>query len=121
MSLSLLSLAYLIGSVTFIIGLKMLSRPESARKGNLVAAAGMAIAILGTIFLYRQDNGEGLHNFGWIIAGLIIGGGIGIVSARKVKMTDMPQMVSMFNGMGGLCEIGRASCRERSEVVVCVG
>lgn len=103
MSLSLLSLAYLIGSVTFIIGLKMLSRPESARKGNLVAAAGMAIAILGTIFLYRQDNGEGLHNFGWIIAGLIIGGGIGIVSARKVKMTDMPQMVSMFNGMGGLC------------------
>lgn len=103
MSLSLLSLAYLIGSVTFIIGLKMLSHPESARKGNLVAAAGMGMAILGTVFLYRQPNGEGLHNFGWIILGLLIGGSIGVVSARKVKMTAMPQMVSMFNGMGGLC------------------
>jgi len=99
---ALLLLSYLIGSITFIVGLKMLAQPATARKGNLVAAAGMLIAILGTLFLYRE-NGEGLHNFGWIFGGIFIGGTIGVVSARKVKMTAMPEMVSMFNGMGGLC------------------
>ncbi|HVI47633.1 MAG TPA: NAD(P)(+) transhydrogenase (Re/Si-specific) subunit beta [Chitinophaga sp.] len=102
MSSSILSLIYLIGSVTFILGLKMLSKPDTARKGNLVAAAGMTLAIFGTIFLY-QTNGQRLHNYGWIFAGLVIGGVIGVVSARKVKMTAMPEMVSMFNGMGGAC------------------
>jgi NAD(P) transhydrogenase subunit beta len=102
MSISVLSIIYLIGSVTFIIGLKMLSHPASARKGNLVAAAGMTLAILGTIFLYRQ-NGERLHNYGWIFAGLLIGGVIGVLAAKKVKMTAMPEMVSLFNGMGGAC------------------
>lgn len=99
---ALLLLSYLIGSVTFIVGLKMLAQPATARKGNLVAAAGMLIAILGTIFLYRE-GGEGLHNFGWIFGGIFVGGVIGVVSARRVKMTAMPEMVSMFNGMGGLC------------------
>jgi NAD(P) transhydrogenase subunit beta len=103
MSTSLLLLSYLIGSVTFIVGLKMLSHPPTARRGNLVAAAGMLIAILGTLFLYRDDQGAGLHNYGWIFAGIAIGGTIGAVGARKVKMTAMPEMVSMFNGMGGLC------------------
>ena len=65
MEISLLSICYLIGSVTFIIGLKMLSHPETARKGNLIAAGGMSLAIFGTIFLYK-DGGEGLHNYGWI-------------------------------------------------------
>lgn len=102
MSLSVLSIIYLIGSVTFIIGLKMLSHPASARKGNLIAAAGMTLAILGTIFLY-EHNGERLHNYGWIFAGLAIGGIIGVLAARKVKMTAMPEMVSLFNGMGGAC------------------
>jgi H+-translocating NAD(P) transhydrogenase subunit beta len=102
MSISLLSLAYLIGSVTFIIGLKMLSHPASARKGNLIAAGGMAIAILGTIFLYEED-GQKLHNYAWIFAGLAVGGIVGVMTARKVKMTAMPEMVSMFNGMGGAC------------------
>lgn len=99
---ALLLLSYLIGSVTFIVGLKMLAQPATARKGNLVAAAGMLVAILGTLFLYRE-GGKGLHNFGWIFGGIFIGGTIGVVSARKVKMTAMPEMVSMFNGMGGLC------------------
>lgn len=98
----MLSLIYLIGSVTFIVGLKMLSHPATARKGNLIAAGGMTIAILGTIFLYTR-NGEHLHNFWWIAGGLLIGGVIGLVSARKVKMTAMPEMVSIFNGMGGAC------------------
>ena len=60
MELNILTLCYLIGSVTFIIGLKMLSNPASARKGNLVAAAGMTIAILGTIFLIYEEAGNKL-------------------------------------------------------------
>lgn len=98
----LLQLSYLIGSVTFIVGLKMLSHPLSARKGNLVAAGGMTIAILATIFLYRS-NGTPLGNYGWIFSALLIGGVLGTLMAKKVKMTAMPEMVSLFNGMGGAC------------------
>src|SRR5689334_20704021 len=100
---NILTLSYLIGSVTFILGLKMLSNPATARRGNLIAAAGMMIAILGTIFLYRDDNENRLHNYGWIFSGILIGGTIGILAAKKIKMTAMPEMVSMFNGMGGAC------------------
>lgn len=102
MGINLLTLAYLIGSVTFILGLKMLSHPDSARRGNLVAAAGMAIAILGTIFLYEKD-GQKLGNYAWIFGGLVIGTVIGTLAAKRVKMTAMPEMVSLFNGMGGAC------------------
>jgi NAD(P) transhydrogenase subunit beta len=103
MELNVLTICYLIGSVTFIIGLKMLSHPERARRGNLIAAAGMIIAILGTIFLYKDDEGSRLHNYGWIFGGIAIGAVIGTLAAKKVKMTAMPEMVSMFNGMGGAC------------------
>lgn len=102
MSISILSLCYLIASVTFIIGLKMLSNPATARRGNLIAAAGMAIAIAGTIFLYEHD-GKRLGNYPWIFAGIIIGSIIGTLAAKKVKMTAMPELVSFFNGMGGAC------------------
>src|SRR5688572_17842617 len=102
MEFSILTLCYLIGSITFIIGLKMLSDPANARKGNLIAAGGMTIAIIGTIFLYEAE-GEKLHNYGWIFGGLLIGGIIGTLAARKVQMTSMPEMVSLFNGMGGAC------------------
>lgn len=104
MSQQLLTICYLIGSVTFIIGLKMLSNPASARKGNILAGVGMTIAILGTIFLYKDvETGEHLHNYGWIFGGLLIGGIVGTLAAKKVKMTAMPEMVSLFNGMGGAC------------------
>ena len=76
MGLHILSLCYLIASVTFILGLKMLSRPETARRGNLVAAAGMAIGIFGTIFLYEFDiDGESAHlrNLSLIFAALARG------------------------------------------------
>ncbi len=99
----ILPLSYLIGSVTFIIGLKMLSHPDSARKGNLVAAVGMTIAILATIFLYTDENGNKLGNYAWIFGGLIIGSIVGTLAAKKVQMTAMPEMVSLFNGMGGAC------------------
>ena len=104
MSAHLLTIAYLIASVSFILGLKMLSHPETARKGNLVAAGGMGLAIFATIFLFKDsETGEGLHNFAWIFGGLLIGGVLGTFVARKVQMTAMPEMVSLFNGMGGAC------------------
>ncbi|HMK26810.1 MAG TPA: NAD(P)(+) transhydrogenase (Re/Si-specific) subunit beta [Chitinophagaceae bacterium] len=103
MELNILTLCYLIGAITFILGLKMLSNPARARNGNLLAAFGMTIAIFGTIFLYRDDAGNKLHNYGWIFGGIIIGSIIGTLAAKKVKMTAMPEMVSMFNGMGGAC------------------
>ncbi|MFN8291771.1 MAG: NAD(P)(+) transhydrogenase (Re/Si-specific) subunit beta [Chitinophagaceae bacterium] len=103
MELNILTLCYLIASVTFILGLKMLSNPATARRGNLIAAAGMTIAIFGTIFLYRDEAGNKLHNHIWIFGGIFIGGIVGTLAAKKVKMTAMPEMVSMFNGMGGAC------------------
>ena len=100
----ILEIIYLIGSITFIMGLKMLSHPESARRGNLLAAFGMTLAILGTIFLYRV-NGEmfATTNIILIFVALVIGTVAGVLSAKRVKMTAMPQMVSLFNGMGGAC------------------
>ncbi len=116
MELNILTICYLIGSITFILGLKMLSNPATARKGNLIAAAGMAIAIAGTIFLYKDEDGNGLHNYAFIFGGLAIGTLVGFLAAKKVKMTAMPEMVSLFNGMGGACaglisliEFGRIS------------
>ena len=93
--MSVLTIIYLIASVTFILGLKMLSHPLTARKGNLVAAAGMTAAIFGTIFLYRDDAGNPTGNYLWIFTGLAIGTIIGTLAARKVKMTAMPEMVSL--------------------------
>lgn len=107
MEISILTICYLIGSITFILGLKMLSNPATARKGNLIAAAGMTIAIFGTIFLYKFRLHDGsmvnLTNLPWIFGGLVIGGIVGTLAAKKVKMTAMPEMVSLFNGMGGAC------------------
>ena len=103
MELNILTICYLIASITFILGLKMLSNPATARKGNLIAAGGMAIAIAATIFLYKDEEGHALHNYGWIFAALVVGGIVGTLAAKKVKMTAMPEMVSLFNGMGGAC------------------
>jgi len=99
---NILSISYLIASVTFIIGLKMLSHPASARRGNLIAASGMALAIFATIFLY-EDEGKHLGNYGWIFSAIGIGLVVGWMIAKKVKMTAMPELVSFFNGMGGAC------------------
>ncbi|RYZ24178.1 MAG: NAD(P)(+) transhydrogenase (Re/Si-specific) subunit beta [Chitinophagaceae bacterium] len=104
---SILTFIYLIASVTFIIGLKMLSHPESARKGNLIAAGGMTLAVFGTIFLYQNPLNSfervRLQNLPLIFTALVVGSIVGVMSARKVKMTAMPEMVSLFNGMGGAC------------------
>lgn len=97
-----MEITYLIASLSFIIGLKMLSHPDTARKGNLLAGGGMTLAILATLFLY-ENNGNKMGNQGLIIGGIIVGTIIGYYMAKKVKMTSMPQMVSFFNGMGGAC------------------
>ena len=95
-----LELTYVIASVLFVFGLKMLSHPETARRGNFLAAIGMVLAIIATILFHKKD-GQHIHNIGWIIGAIIIGTIIGWVIAKKVKMTAMPQLVSFFNGMGG--------------------
>ncbi|MDX9697078.1 MAG: NAD(P)(+) transhydrogenase (Re/Si-specific) subunit beta [Bacteroidales bacterium] len=97
---SVLEIFYLIASALFIIGLKMLSHPETAKKGNLYAAAGMLIAVIATLLLHRHD-GQKIGNFGLIFTAIGLGTVLGWIVARKVKMTKMPEMVSLFNGMGG--------------------
>ena len=103
MILNILEISYLIASLTFVIGLKMLSHPDTARRGNLIAAAGMLIAILATLFLFQAYDSSKALNYGLIFFGLVAGSIIGTVMAKKVRMTAMPQMVSFFNGMGGGC------------------
>lgn len=103
MTKHILEIIYLIASVTFILGLKMLGNPASARKGNLIAAFGMIIAIFATIFLYTDGNGNHLKNLPLIFGGLLVGTVVGWIVAKRVQMTAMPEMVSLFNGMGGAC------------------
>jgi H+-translocating NAD(P) transhydrogenase subunit beta len=97
----ILELIYLIGSLCFVIGLKMLSSPESARRGNLLAAGGMGLAIIGTLLFYKEEVPGMIY--GLVFAAMAIGSIAGWLAAKKVKMTAMPQMVSIFNGMGGAC------------------
>ena len=94
-----LSIIYLIATVTYIVGLKMLGNPKTARRGNLIAASGMVLAILGTIFLYDKQVPLVIHGLIW--TAIILGSIAGWIIARKVEMTKMPELVSMFNGMGG--------------------
>lgn len=98
--ISILEVIYVVASVLFIFGLKMLSHPLTARRGNTLAAIGMGAAIIATI-LWHEKDGQPIGNIGWILAAIIIGTIIGWVIAKKVKMTAMPQLVSFFNGMGG--------------------
>jgi proton-translocating NAD(P)+ transhydrogenase subunit beta len=90
-----IDVAYLVAAVCLIIGIKRLSHPRTARSGNLVAAAGMAIAVG---FTFAIDD---LGNYWLIVAGIAIGSVVGVVTARMVRMTAIPQMVALFNGVGG--------------------
>ena len=92
---------YLVGSVTFILGLKFLASPVSARRGNRLAATGMAI-VVGWVFVTEFLLREGGLTTVWILAvGIPVGAAVGVVGARRVPMTAMPQMVAIFNGAGG--------------------
>ena len=96
-----LEFIYLIASVTYILGLKMLGHPETARKGNLIAAAGMTLAIFGTIFLHPSEGEVSSNIYVLIGLAILIGTIVGWMIAKKVGMTKMPELVSLFNGMGG--------------------
>ena len=91
-------LAYIAASILFIYGLKMLGRAETARRGNMVSALGMLLAVVVTLLA------AGL-SYLWILVGIVVGSAIGAVAARRVQMTSMPEMVALFNGSGGLASL----------------
>src|SRR5690554_3267924 len=95
MSRATADLLYLVTIICFIVALRFLSSPKRARLGNIIGAVGMAVAILVTFGL------PGVHITWEIVAGAAIGSVFGAVGARRVKMTAMPQMVALFNGVGG--------------------
>ncbi len=97
---SYINLSYLIGAIAFVWGLRLLASPDTARRGNIWAAIGMTIAIIAT--LIKPISG-GNNNYLWIVIGIIAGGSFGWMAAKRIKMTAMPQMVSVFNGLGGAC------------------
>jgi NAD(P) transhydrogenase subunit beta len=95
---ALIDLGYIAASILFIIGIKMLGKQERARMGNLMSALGMLIAVTAAMF-------ECCLDFTWVITGLVIGSLIGLIAARTVKMTSMPQMVALLNGFGGIASL----------------
>jgi NAD(P) transhydrogenase subunit beta len=98
---ALVRIAWLIGAAGFVIGLMRMNSPATARNGNLLSAAGMAIAIGGTAVLLVSRGSVSLTAVIIIVAGIAVGGGLGLYTARTVKMTAMPQLVSLFNAVGG--------------------
>lgn len=98
----IINIAYLVGALAFVWGLRLLSSPDTAQRGNTIAGVGMVIAIVAAI---GQPIEGASNNYLWIIGAIIIGAIVGLVSAKKVQMTAMPQMVSIFNGLGGACAV----------------
>jgi NAD(P) transhydrogenase subunit beta len=86
---------YIVAFVLFILGLRLVTSPKTARRGNVVAAVGMAIAVVATLLI------EEVGDYGLIALGIVVGTAVGAPAARNVKMTAMPQMVALFNGVGG--------------------
>lgn len=99
---TIIEIIYFIGVILFIMGLRQLNSPDTARSGNLYAAAGMALGIVASMV---APMGDVPNNYAWIFGGMILGGGIGAVASKKVALTDMPQLVSLFNGFGGACAV----------------
>ena len=95
MSQTWINVAYLVAAILLIVGVKRLAHPRTARSGNWIAAVGMAIAV-GFTFLVRE-----IDHYGLMLAGIALGAVVGVVSARAVQMTAIPQMVALFNGVGG--------------------
>ena len=95
MSLSFVNLCYLVSAVLFIGGIKGLTRPRTAVRGNLMAAIGMLLAVVVTLL------DQSILSYGWILTGAILGAAIGVLLATRIQMTAMPQMVALLNGFGG--------------------
>src|ERR1044072_7528650 len=86
---------YIVAFSLFIIGIKRGTHPTTAKQGNLIAAGGMAIAVVATLLL------DGIGNWGLIALGLGVGAAVGVIASIRVQMTEMPQMVALYNGVGG--------------------
>ncbi len=102
LSTFLINLAYLLGALGFVWGLRLLASPDSARRGNIIAAIGMTIAIIAAL---TDPQARGGNNYIWIAGGMVLGTVVGWLTARRVKMTAMPQLVSIFNGLGGAAAV----------------
>ena len=96
---TLIDLLYLVSATTFILALKGLGSPKRARMGNGIAAVGMFIAVVATFF--KQVDGHSLYHVGLILVAMAIGIVVAVPTARFVRMTAMPQLVAIFNGVGG--------------------
>ena len=96
---TIIAIAYIISAALFVFGLKFLSSPATARRGNFISAVGMFIAVVVT--LWSKD----VISFKWIIIGVVIGALIGAISSKVVAMTQMPEMVAIFNGFGGIASL----------------
>ena len=94
-----INVVYLLSSVAFIYGLKLMSSPATAKRGNLISSGGMAIAVLATLMHHQ------ILHYGWIILGLVIGTAVGIPAALTIQMTAMPEMVALLNGFGGISSL----------------
>ena len=97
----LVRIAWLVGAAAFVIGLMRMNSPATARNGNLVSAGGMALAVGGTAVLLAGRGSASITAWLIILGGIALGGGLGLYTARTVKMTAMPQLVSLFNAVGG--------------------
>ena len=86
---------YIVSFSMFILGLMRGTHPTTAKTGNLIAAGGMVVAVVTTLLL------DGIGNWGVIIAGIAVGGAVGVTASLRVQMTEMPQMVALYNGVGG--------------------
>src|SRR5574337_294223 len=104
MSMNLVTLLYLVASVCFIQALKGLSHPTTSIRGNLFGMVGMAIAVLTTAALIAEQAGSVL-GLGWVVLGMVVGGGYGAYRAKTVEMTQMPELVAFFHSMIGLAAV----------------
>ena len=103
MNITIVNLAYLLAAVLFILGIKGLTRPKTAVRGNMLSAIGMLIAVVVTLL------DRSIVTYDYILAGLAVGGVAGAIMALKVQMTAMPQMVALLNGSGGGASLGLAA------------
>ncbi len=96
---NLIQFAYVVSAALFILGLKKLGSPATARRGNMISAIGMLIAVIAALL------DQNIVEYQWIVVGVLVGGAIGAAAARMVQMTSMPEMVALFNGFGGMASL----------------
>ena len=102
-NLVFINVVYVFAAALFIFGLKLLGHPATARKGNILSGIAMLVAIIVTLM------DQNIVSYGWIIVSVLAGSVVGIYVSQKVEMTGMPELVSLFNGVGGLASAAVAT------------